>query len=823
MAEKPIDENVLRDFLKCVNCHGLSHKLKVFPCMHIICVSCLTEFGSSGKPEQKLACMVCGCPFTVSSMSKYQTFEGILTCFSSAVMQEPTDVPERLCGMCNTSCSVGGQRDLAKNPVDGTNGGTSNIASAADHRSTNGQLDTLESESEQSITHSVSAIVTDSPEESENQPIEVPSEVEVASEVEVSSAVEVSSEVGVACEVEVASAVEVSSEVGVACEVEVSSDAFEPQSNEDTVDTSQLQIRSDQSAYETCESECPSLNASGSEYHSIKTKIDGNGVIRQAMEADLIVSNAECSLIESEGESTRDSPERTELESELPSPHCETLENEDNPMENSPGVSEFENPLYTAFQKGNDFTNQLEMLRSEDLSRKAPENTAEMECQSIETHSNEPHLEVKSSVAPPNALDLGRQTNRSSPDVSLSNHVPMRGYTDASKSEPFLLPAFCSAVEFVGSPKTPLSGFSFIWDGPLWIPPSDIPSSQNFIQASELKYESIEVSSVALGQMENQSTETPPQASNLENSTPQIETKDLGFEDSSSEPPGVDDQQSECTIQQVPENEIEKVRQFIPTEPPLNVCDFEVQPLIVPSTNSHTINKTMITSDDSYDPDRKHQSIDVLPLNEAALEDSSLSSTVDIKNNSEDPGKILLENSLALCEPDSQPVITVTGPSYLECQSQQASPNADQAECQSLRTSTMANESENPIVQASGSQMCSGRFCVDCQQNLCDTCQVIHSNIVDWKEHHVRETSSQLDISEKIKGLFSQFYSCSRHPEMPLEMYCQTCSTGFCSSCSPHHATHKYMDSAELGSRTRRTLVRYVSIFEEVLEMFDQS
>ena len=361
MDRKPIDENFLRDFLKCVNCHGLSHRLKTFPCMHIICKPCFDELGSNGLPDQKLSCMVCGCPFTGSIGQTGEIFRTFLACLAVAVRNQPTNLTDRACGMCNTPFSVGGGDEIVDIPVDVMNNGTSNTASVTNHRSTNGQLDcsTSDLEGPDIIVHSVSAIITDFASKSKNQTIEV------------------------------------------------SSDALETQSDyqlSEEMDMSQLQSPSETSSYDTCDSDCHS----DSEFHSIGTNIERIGVIHQA-------SEFECVLVESHSELAQNSPEGTESECQLPSASLETLEHKHNPMENSPGAPQFESALHTDLWKRNDSTNLSEIRskvpQSESVSRQVSVNTSEMEYQSTEDVPNKSQLEVISLEASLKALDMWRRND----------------------------------------------------------------------------------------------------------------------------------------------------------------------------------------------------------------------------------------------------------------------------------------------------------------------------------------------------------------------------------------------------------------------------
>ena len=357
------------------------------------------------------------------------------------------------------------------------------------------------------------------------------------------------------------------------------------------------------------------------------------------------------------------------------------------------------------------------------------------------------------------------------------------------------------------------------------------------------------------------------------NSSPQFEIK-LEFGDALSELSPVNDQQLEVILQQVPVSGIEMERQS--NVPPLDLCDSKVQLLDVPLTKSQSAFETMLSSEDSNNPGCKRQSIDAPPLNEISLEevsdissrlnsiqtselecnsmerfstaleqlktpssearreapklenssfqseDLSLSSTVDTKENSEDAGEITLKHSLASCEPDSQAAITAFGPKYLECQSQQTPPNEDQVERQSIGTDFVA-ESERPMLPFPASDKCPSCFCVDCQQTLCGLCQIIHSNTTDSKEHHVRDSTEQLDMSEMAKNVIKIFVVCRKHFDRRLEIYCRTCRLRCCSSCSSEHNDHKYEKIIDLGRETRHILVKYVSIFEKVLPIVDKS
>jgi len=102
---------------------------------------------------------------------------------------------------------------------------------------------------------------------------------------------------------------------------------------------------------------------------------------------------------------------------------------------------------------------------------------------------------------------------------------------------------------------------------------------------------------------------------------------------------------------------------------------------------------------------------------------------------------------------------------------------------------------------AAGSVPAATRYCVDCDQTLCERCSAPHRR---WRGggHELRELGTEL---ERDRSRRTGSY-CDRHRDKRVELYCFTCRENICLLCSAvRHGDHERAEISELavGLRSR--------------------
>ena len=102
------------------------------------------------------------------------------------------------------------------------------------------------------------------------------------------------------------------------------------------------------------------------------------------------------------------------------------------------------------------------------------------------------------------------------------------------------------------------------------------------------------------------------------------------------------------------------------------------------------------------------------------------------------------------------------------------------------------NETENvcSICRALGKTSVSISYCIECQENLCESCKNIHlvsklsklHNVIDRKKSQEGEAHSN-----KLFKLLSEYTHCTKHPENVLEFYCEEDNKFLCVTCYVAH------------------------------------
>ena len=82
------------------------------------------------------------------------------------------------------------------------------------------------------------------------------------------------------------------------------------------------------------------------------------------------------------------------------------------------------------------------------------------------------------------------------------------------------------------------------------------------------------------------------------------------------------------------------------------------------------------------------------------------------------------------------------------------------------------------------------KFCVDCAQDMCDTCSVMHIRLRACMVHTI---VWQEEKQNSIVLMQARTTYCDTHKAEQLTLYCHDCHLAICFACSRNeHNTHKF-------------------------------
>lgn len=112
-------------------------------------------------------------------------------------------------------------------------------------------------------------------------------------------------------------------------------------------------------------------------------------------------------------------------------------------------------------------------------------------------------------------------------------------------------------------------------------------------------------------------------------------------------------------------------------------------------------------------------------------------------------------------------------------------------------------------------------YCVDCSDNLCESCVSAHRKIKTLKSHRLVEVGANHDSDRRRELVGTRSVYCSDHPNQEIALYCTDCSTCICLSCCVlAHRTHSYLDIKDQASESRKGLGKVVDAVSEKLSDF---
>jgi RING-type zinc-finger/B-box zinc finger len=97
------------------------------------------------------------------------------------------------------------------------------------------------------------------------------------------------------------------------------------------------------------------------------------------------------------------------------------------------------------------------------------------------------------------------------------------------------------------------------------------------------------------------------------------------------------------------------------------------------------------------------------------------------------------------------------------------------------------------------------KFCVECQQKLCEDCIGIHRRMRVLKGHRLVEINDEEGMRAAVGKVTTSY--CDKHTEKALELYCFDCQAAMCLMCFvEEHASHKCSDVNEVAAEFRQQM-----------------
>ncbi|KAL3890860.1 hypothetical protein ACJMK2_003135 [Sinanodonta woodiana] len=94
--------------------------------------------------------------------------------------------------------------------------------------------------------------------------------------------------------------------------------------------------------------------------------------------------------------------------------------------------------------------------------------------------------------------------------------------------------------------------------------------------------------------------------------------------------------------------------------------------------------------------------------------------------------------------------------------------------------------------------------CLDCEENLCQSCCYVHEKSKLSRHHKI---SDLLSLAPELKGKVRQRVFCDQHPEEEIQLVCQDCNVTICLMCKAvKHDTHPTKALVDAAAEVKMTL-----------------
>ncbi|KAK3602167.1 hypothetical protein CHS0354_013234 [Potamilus streckersoni] len=151
--------------------------------------------------------------------------------------------------------------------------------------------------------------------------------------------------------------------------------------------------------------------------------------------------------------------------------------------------------------------------------------------------------------------------------------------------------------------------------------------------------------------------------------------------------------------------------------------------------------------------------------------------------------------------------------------------------CFETKSCTDTNSDEKFACDVCGPKSVACSRCLDCEENLCQSCCYVHEKLKVSRHHKVRDLGT-LDFA--MKGKIRQRTFCDQHPEEEIKLICRDCNILICVLCKAvdheNHATKAVVDAAAEMKKTLQTKMtscsdklRNMSASKEKAEQLERS
>ena len=110
----------------------------------------------------------------------------------------------------------------------------------------------------------------------------------------------------------------------------------------------------------------------------------------------------------------------------------------------------------------------------------------------------------------------------------------------------------------------------------------------------------------------------------------------------------------------------------------------------------------------------------------------------------------------------------------------------------------------------------SEKFCMECQQHMCEGCSKFHSSWKITSTHHVIPTGSKLSVAKELIN-FPKAH-CQSHTEEEIKIYCMECKAAVCTICFiTQHNGHKCSDIQQVAEGLKEQIKTNIKDTQQIL------
>ncbi|KAL3890136.1 hypothetical protein ACJMK2_002429, partial [Sinanodonta woodiana] len=111
---------------------------------------------------------------------------------------------------------------------------------------------------------------------------------------------------------------------------------------------------------------------------------------------------------------------------------------------------------------------------------------------------------------------------------------------------------------------------------------------------------------------------------------------------------------------------------------------------------------------------------------------------------------------------------------------------------------------ENFPCEICGPKNVASSRCLDCEENLCQSCCFVHEKSKATRHHKI---SDLVTLDPEMKGKIRQRVFCDQHPEEEIKLVCRDCKVPICFMCKAvQHDTHPTKALADAAAEVKMTL-----------------